>query len=272
MIKSIVSLIIISLFLISCGATKQKTAVEKYKGLMAEQIYDRGEKSMAAGGYESAITDFEAIETLYPFSPSARQARLNLIYANFEAHQYPEAEAAAARYIYLYPRGTDVDYAYYMKGLANFNQDRGVFQRYIKTDLSKRDMGTVEQSFADFNELVTRFPTSPYAQDAQKRMIFLRNLMAKQQLNIALYYFRIKAYVAAINRANDILIHYQESPQVIPALGVIAESYHRLGLSELAEQTKEILALNFPESAVYVKVVKVLKNPVTINPPPVYLR
>ncbi len=267
MMKRVIAIGVIVLGLVGCGASEKKSIADQYHGMSAEEIYTRGERSMANQGYKSAIADFEAIEALYPFSINAQQAQLNLIYANFSNNQFAQAEAAANRYIHLYPRSEHVDYAYYMKGLANFNQDRGVFQRYIRTDLSKRDISTIQQSFADFNELISQFPHSAYVYDARERMIYLRNLMAQQQLNIAVHYFSIQAYVAAINRANQILIHYQDAPQVVAALGVIAQSYHQLGLKELAEQTKQILALNFPESEIYKKVVAVLQQPVVPHPP-----
>lgn len=265
--KRVIAIGVIVLGLVGCGASEKKSIADQYHGMRAEEIYTRGERSMANQSYKSAIADFEAIEALYPFSMNAQQAQLNLIYANFSDNQLAQAEAAASRYIHVYPRSEHVDYAYYMKGLANFNQDRGVFQRYIRTDLSKRDISTIQQSFADFNELLSQFPHSAYAYDARERMVYLRNLMAQQQLNIAVHYFSIQAYVAAINRANQILIHYQEAPQIVAALGVIAQSYHQLGLKELAEQTKQILALNFPESEVYKKVVAVLQQPVVLHPP-----
>ena len=270
--KRFSALVLVCLGLVGCGATKQKTVSEKYQGMTAEQIYSRGEASMAKRSFEVATNDFEAIHTLYPFSEFAEQAQLDLIYVSFASNEYAQSEAAANRYIHLYPRGKHVDYAYYMKGLANFNQDRGVFQRYIQTDLSKRDVSTAQQSFADFNELLSRYPNSIYAPDAQQRMIYLRNLMAQQQLNTAVHYFSTKAYLAAVNRANEIVIHYQEAPQVVAALGVIAQSYHYLGLQELAEQTKSILALNFPNTDVYRRVVKVLSKPVDLKPPPIQIR
>jgi len=268
--KSVLILILASFLLYSCASPKPKSLSEIYKGHSAEQIYQRGEQAMASHGYKKAIEDFEAIQALYPFSQYADQAQLNLIYANFADNEFAQTEAAASRYIHLYPRAKHVDYAYYMKGLANFNQDRGIFQRYIRTDLSKRDVTTVQQSFADFNELVRRFPNSDYAYDARERMIYLRNLMARQQLNTAVYYFSAKAYLAAINRANEVIIHFRETPQVISALGVIAQSYHYLGLTDMAEQTKAILAMNFPESEVYRRVVEVLKQPVSMTSPPIY--
>lgn len=270
MMKRLSVLIIFSLCLASCGTTKHKSVAQLYQGMSAEQIFDRGERSMVNGVYVKAIEDFEALQTLYPFSSFAQQAQLNIIYSSFVGGEYAQSEAAASRYIHLFPRGDHVDYAYYMKGLANFNQDRGVFQRYIQTDLSKRDVSTAQQSFADFNELLTRFPNCEYASDAHERMIYLRNLMAQQQLNVAVYYFSIQAYLAAINRANEIVIHYQEAPQIVAALGVIAQSYHMLGLDSLAIQTKDVLALNFPESEVYSRVVTVLKKPVAMRPPPIH--
>ena len=267
MMERWILLLTVLLALVGCGAHKHNSPADKFKNVEAKTIFEQGEASLAHGSNQKAITHFEALGTLYPFSPYAQQAQLNTIYAHFDLGEYAQSEAAAARYIHMYPRGKHVDYAYYMKGLANFNQDRGVFHRYIKTDLSKRDVSTAQQSFADFNELVVRFPHSPYAADAQSRMVFLRNLLAQQQLNIAYYYFQVQAYVAAINRAQEIVQHFRQSPQVIEALAIIAQSYHLLGLDQLADQSMEILALNFPESKAYAEVKNALHKPVKLSPP-----
>ena len=268
MMKSLGLLFTALCLLSGCGFNKTtKTTADKFKGMEAQQIFEHGELDMTRGGYQSAISKFEALDTLYPFSQYAQQAQLDTIYAYFESSDYASSEAASSRYIHVYPRGKHVDYAYYMKGLANFNQDRGIFHRYIKTDLSKRDVSTAQQSFADFNELVVRFPQSAYAREARCRMVFLRNLLAQQQLNVAYYYFQIQAYAAAINRAQQVVQHFREAPQVIEAFAILAQSYHHLGLDQLAEQSEQILSLNFPGSKAYSEVSAALKKPATMHPP-----
>lgn len=268
MIKSWVFIFSVLCLLSGCGANKDITSTaDKFKTMDAKQLFGSGENDLTKGGYKSAIAKFEALDTLYPFSEYAQQSQLDTIYAYFQSSDYASSEATCSRYIHMYPRGKHVDYAYYMKGLSNFNQDRGIFHRYIKTDLSKRDVSTSQQSFADFNELVLRFPHSAYAVEAHNRMVFLRNLLAQQQLNVAYYYFQVQAYAAAINRAEDVVQHYRHSPQVVEALGVIAQSYHKLGLNQLAEQTEEVLALNFPTSKAYTEVKGALQKPIVLTPP-----
>ncbi len=240
----------LSSLLFGCS-TQKPTPGEEFQGQTAQDIFDGGELALAKGSNKDAIKHFEALNALYPFSAYEQQAGLDIIYAYFSTEDYPGAAAAADRYIHLYPRGDNVDYAYYMRGVANFDQDRGVIQRYVPMDLSQRDISTTQQSFINFNELIRRFPASPYAPDARNRMIYLRNLMAQKEVNIANFYYQRDQYVAAINRASGVIVHYQEAPQVQDALATMVKSYRKLGLTELANETLAILALNFPESEVY---------------------
>lgn len=235
---------------------KEPSTAELYNGQSAKQIFAGGEQALAKGNYKEAIVHFDALDALYPFSEFEEQAQRDTIYAHYQVPDFAAASAAAVRYIHLYPRSDHVDYAYYMKGMANFNQDRGVIQRYIEVDLSKRDVGTARQSFADFAELIRRFPDSHYAADSKNRMVYLRNLMAQRDLNIAEFYLAQGSYVAAINRASGILTHYQRSPQVVEALGVMTKAYRRLGMRTMADQTLSILALNYPNTKVYLRLIR----------------
>ncbi len=239
-----------ALFLTACHSG-QKTPADMFKGQTAEEIFNGGEKDLAKHRYDDAIKHFEGLDALYPFSKYEQQAQLDIIYAYYKATDYASASAAAMRYIHLYPRSENVDYAYYMKGLANFNQDRGIVQRYVDVDLSQRDLSSARQSYVDFGELIRRFPDSPYAPDARERMVTLRNLLADQELTIAKYYYAREAYVASANRANFIVDHYQHAPAVIPALGVLVASYKQLNLTDLQNKTMQVLALNYPNSDVY---------------------
>lgn len=248
-------IIVLLVGLVGC-AHKEPLTAELYKGQDAAQIFKKGETALVKADYPEAIRHFEALDALYPFSEFEEQAQRDIIYAYYKSPDYASAGAAAVRYIHLYPRSKHVDYAYYMKGMSNFNQDRGLIQRYVDVDLSKRDPGMSKQAFADFSELIRRFPESPYAPDARNRMVYLRNLLAQQELNAAEFYFQQGSYVAAINRVNYILSSYQRAPQVIPGLGIMVRSYQALGLNRLADQTMSILALNFPDSEVYQKLVK----------------
>lgn len=235
----------ISLFLVGCQTT---TLEQQYQNQNEKQIFDRAERNLAKGNYETASKDFEALDTLYPFGSYAQQAQLDIIYAYYRNNDTDSALAAADRYIRLYPRSSDVDYAYYMKGLINMGAPETWIDRWIRTSPADRDTTGLDQAFKDFATLIQRFPQSDYAVDAKKRMAYIRNLLAAHHLRIAQYYFNRKAYVAAANRANDIVKDYQGAPQVIPALAMMVESYRALGENDLANAALQLLRDNYPNS------------------------
>lgn len=248
--KIIIMLSFVALLLCGCSS-HVKLPEEEYKGLTAEQLFQSGEHALAKHKYETAARYFEALDAIYPFSQYEQQAQLDVIYVYYKSDEFAQAAAAATRYIHLYPRSEHIDYAYYMKGMANFSQDRGVFLRYVDTDLAKRDLETAMQAFNDFSAMITRYPSSPYAADARNRMIYLRNLLARKELLVAKFYYEREAYVAAANRADYIVDHFQQAPVIIPALGMLVESYQHLNLPNLAEQSLSVLAYNYPQSSEY---------------------
>lgn len=241
---ALLSLLFILTVLSGCATTGAKDPTAGFRNQSAEQIACNGRLALQNGGYAKAIKAYEALDALYPFSPYAEQADLNLIYAYYRNGDTCSAVAAAERFIRLYPRNDHVDFAYYMKGLAGFEQDRGWFQRYFPADLSQRDPGAARQSFDDFGMLIRLFPDSCYAADARQHMIYLRNLLGAYELHVAKYYFRRGAYVAAANRANYILQHYNGTPAVCEALGILVCSYRELGLPELADQALSVRQYN----------------------------
>ncbi len=251
--KSVKLMIAVGLLSALAACSSTTDPAEKFKNLSAEQIYQGGEVALAKGHESEAIQHFEGLDALYPFSVNSEQAQLDLMYAYYKSGDNASAAAAAERFIRFYPRSAHVDYAYYVKGLANFDQDRGWFQRYLPTDLSQRDPGTSRQAFDDFSTLLRLFPTSVYAPDARQRMIYLRNLFAAHELHIAQYYYKRAAYVAAANRANFVVQHYDGTPQVEEALGVMVRSYRKLGLQTPAQQALAVLQLNYPHGKVLQK-------------------
>lgn len=238
------SLICLGLLLAGCKTTESYDA---YKGQTAEQIFSRGENNLMHRHYDAAAKDFEALDTLYPFGAYAQQSQLDIIYAYYRADNTDLALAAADRYIRLYPRGPNVEYAYYLKGLINMGYD-GWMERLGRTNPADRDVTSLEQAFSDFNELVQRFPDSAYTPDAKRRMVYLRNLLAQHQLSIAQFYFQRKAYVASANRASYLVQNYQGSPQVIPALAIMVQSYRALGETDMANDALRVLTLNYPNA------------------------
>jgi len=230
--------------LILAGCASIPTPSEKYAKYSADQIDQVAEVKLAKGSYKDSVEAFEGLDSLYPFNSHAQQAQLDMIYAYYMNDDMPSAAAAAERYIRLYPRAENVDYAYYMKGVANFNQDRGFFQRYFPVDQSLRDPGTMTQSYQDFKTLLNLFPNSPYAPDAKQHMIYLRNTFAKRDLEVAQFYYQKQAYEAAINRANDVLVKYSDTPSARDALVILYNSYGKLGLTKSQQQVKEVMNAN----------------------------
>lgn len=235
--------IVVNLFLSSCSSTTADPTLA-FRNQTSAQIYTQGEQAVANKEYAQAIKTFEALDALYPFSTHSEQAQLDLIYAYYENDDNASSSATAERFIRLYPQSPHVDYAYYMQGLAHFAQDRGWFQRIVPTDLSARDAGSMRLAFDDFSQLIRLYPNSTYAPDARQRLIYLRNLFAGYELHIAKFYFEKQAYVAAANRANYIVQHFEGTPQVYDALEILEKSYRKLNLSTLANQTQFLLQSN----------------------------
>ena len=238
--------LVLALILGACSNTSIDP-VAAFKNQSASQIFRAGEIALAEKDYAEAIRNFEAMQILYPFGLHTEQAQLDLIYAYYMNDDNVSASAAAERFIHLYPRSDHVDYAYYMRGLADFEQDRGWMQRYLPIDAALRDPGTARIAFADFAELLRLFPHSCYAADARQRMIYLKNLFAKHELRVAEFYYHRGAYVASAGRANYILQHYQESSIIPDALIILIRSYQNLHLVKPAADALDVLRTNFPE-------------------------
>ncbi len=206
-----------------------------YSGMTAQQLYDEGTKALKKKQYTESKKKLEALDTMYPFNDYAEQAELNLIYAYYSKEDYPSSAATAERYIHLYPRSKYADYAYYMKGMANFNQVRGALASYLPMDLSWRDPGTQSQSYSDFASLVQKFPNSKYKPNSEQHLIYLRNMFAQRELNTALYYYERQMYVAAIERANYLIKTYPQADSAQKALEVVYFSSKNLGLNKAAD-------------------------------------
>lgn len=231
------------LLLTACSSTD-----EKGPKLTTEQdFYEASQKQLKSSQWDLAIQNLQALEENFPFGTYAEQAQLELIYAYYKNYDPDATQAAADRFIRLHPQHRNVDYAYYMKGLASFTEGRGLFERFMPTDLTQRDPGAARDSFAHFSLLLARFPNSPYAADAQKRMIYLRNLLARYEIHVANYYLKRGAYLAAANRGRYVVENFQQTPAMPDALAVMIQSYHLLGLADLEAQSAEVLKSNYPE-------------------------
>lgn len=214
----------------------------------AEEIYALGKEELNDGNYEQAIKLFESLQSRYPYGRYAQQALLEVAYANYRQGEAEAAVSAADRFIKQYPNNPHVDYAYYVKGLANFNGEIGVLKSLGGQDPTERDPKAAQDSFAAFKELVTRFPDSKYAPDSRLRMQYLVNALAKYELHVASYYLRRGAHIAAINRAQGILTQYPNSPSTREALEIMVQAYDAMGMADLRDDAKRVLAKNTPAS------------------------
>ena len=210
-------------------------------------IYDSASQRLRAGNYLGAIERLQQLEARFPFGRYAEQAQLELVFAYYKARRSEEARSAADRFIRLHPTHPNVDYAYYLKGLVAFEQDRGFLSNVVSVDPSTRDPGAARDSFNDFSQLIRRFPNSEYAPDAQKKMKYLRNLLAAAEVNVARYYISRGAHIAAANRGRYVLENFQGAAAVPDALAIMVEAYRRLELFELADQALLVLTSNYPE-------------------------
>jgi outer membrane protein assembly factor BamD len=211
-----------------------------FKDESADDLYSQAQESLKKHEYTSAIKRLEAMDSMYPFHEKTEQAQLQLIYAYYEKEDFGSCAASADRFIHLYPRSNKVDYAYYMKGMANFRQLRGALAEIAPMDLAWRDPGTQSQAYSDFATLVERFPNSKYTPNAKQRMIYLRNLFAAREMHTANYYYYRQMYVAASERANYVIRNYAQSSSARPALGLMYYSYLKLGMKESADETLSV--------------------------------
>jgi len=214
----------------------------------AQKLFTEAKAEMADGGYEKAIKYFESLEARYPYGRYAQQAQLEVAYAYFKSNEPVSAIAACDRFIKLHPNHPSVDYAYYLKGLANFNEDLGLLGTISRQDMSERDPKAARESFEALKELSTRFPNSKYTPDAIARMKYLVNAMASNEVHVARYYFKRGAYVAAVNRSQSALQRYPQAPATEEALALMVKSYDAMGMNDLRDDTMRVMHKNFPDS------------------------
>lgn len=226
-------------FLFSCQSDSEE--VERPEKI----YYDQAQRRMSSGNYMGAIESLETIESRYPFGKYAEQAQVELIYAHLMNSEPEAAHSAAEKFIRLHPRHPNIDYAYFLKGLSSYTRDNNFLVRITGTDLSNRDISGAKESFAELAEFLTRFPESQYGPYAKQRSIYLRNMIAKNELAAADYYMTRKAYIAAIRRASYVIENIPGSNQNLRALKILLDSYDSLGYTDLYNDTKKIIELNY---------------------------
>jgi len=242
------TLVLLFLLLLGAGGCSLlPDQVDKTRDWSANQLYSAAKEELNDKNYEQAIKYFESLEARYPFGRYAQQAQLEIAYAYYKFDEPDLAITAADRFIKIYPRHANIDYAWYLKGLINYNRGKTIVDRFLPQDPSERDTVTMRTAYDDFAHLAQTFPDSKYAQDAAQRMIYLRNNMAEYELHVADYYMRRKAWVAVVNRSKYVIENYQRTPAVPQALVFMVRAYRRLGADDLAEDAMKVLRLNFPQ-------------------------
>ena len=214
-----------------------------------EKIYQEARDEVSAGAWDRAAMMFEKLEGRAAGTPLAQQAQIEKAYAQYRATEKIQAVATLDRFLKLHPASPAVDYALYLRGLVNFNDNLGLFSFITNQDLSERDHKAAKDSFESFKELTTRFPESKYAPDARQRMTYIVNTLASYEVHVARYYYSKGAYVAAINRAQMAITDYPGVPAIKEALEILSKSYGALGMQELKADTVRVLDSNFPKAA-----------------------
>jgi outer membrane protein assembly factor BamD len=236
--------LILVLLLSGCSWFEKK----EEPNLSASKLFSDAMGDMDDKNYEQAIKKFETLEARYPYGRYAEQAQLEVAYAYYKQEDVASTTAACDRFIKLHPTHPNVDYAYYMKGLANFNENMGVIASIGGQDMTERDPKQARQSYDAFKELATRFPNSKYTEDAAARMRYVLNGLANYEVQVARYYMKRKAYVAAVNRAQYILKNYQKTPATEEALLIMVKAYDAMGMTDLRDDAERVMKQNFPNS------------------------
>ncbi len=236
-----VLLVIAAVLLYGCSSD------EKPQDMTEQELYKAAQQNLKDESYNLAVKNLQLLEARYPFGPYAEQAQLEIIYAHYKSYEPEAAIAAADRFIRLHPQHPNVDYAYYMKGLSNYIGSAGFLDRFLPTDMTQRDPGAAIQSFEDFRQLLYRYPDSPYAADANARMIYLRSRLARGEVNVANYYFKRGAYIAAANRGQYVVETFPQTEAVADGLAVMVQGYLLLDLEDMAAESLQVLCLNYPK-------------------------
>lgn len=239
--------LILVLFLNGCAIFGDPTEIDETKGWNVQRLNDEAELSMKSRDYDKAIKYYEVLQSRYPHGRFATNAELQVAYAYYKKLDAAAAIAVADRFIKLHPNHPNLDYVYYLKGLATFNE-RGIVEKLTAQEISDRDPKSLRESFASFKELTTRYPNSKYAPDAITRMGYLVNALASHEMHVARYYMKRQAYLAAINRCQFVIETYPQTPSVEEALVTMVSAYDLLGIDDLKQDTLRVLKTNYPNS------------------------
>lgn len=241
-------LLVLSVIALTCLVGCSDPNKDPYEGWKDDTIYQEGRRLLDKEDFSTSIKAFESLQAQFPFGKYTEKGDLELIYAYYR-HDKPElAIMSAERFIRLYPNSTRLDYAYYMLGIVYYANGRTLFQRYLPYDLSYHDLSDLLEAYSVFKALVEKYPSTPYKNDALRRMLVLRNVAAAHELETAEFYLDKKAYVAVIHHAHNILLHYPNTPAQERALEILYTSYTALHSTKLSDNILNIMALNFPNN------------------------
>ncbi len=234
--------------LASCATTDNPA--NAYSNEKPNEIYQHGRSALADKSYGEAIKRFEALEVQYPDYPNAEPGMIDLVYAYYMKEEYAQASSTADRFVKLYPASPHVDYVLYLHGLSAYHQNLGLFEKVFSLDMAQRDLVQVQEAFHSFDELVREHPNSVYAPSAYQYLVYLRNTMALHELQTGQYYYARKAYVAAAERARNVIQYFEGTPATKDAVKLLADSYHALGDAKLEQDARKVLNYNFKPDSV----------------------
>lgn len=240
--SKLITILLISLICVLSSCTSsQKNRNSKSE----KEVFGLAQEALRTRSWEQAIEYLGLLEEFYPFGLYAEHSQLELIYAFYNNDDFESSIASADRFIRLHPQHRNIDYAYYMRGIASYTQDSAV-NSLSPVDITQRDIGTARDAFGYFSQFLNAYPNSPYALDAQKRMVYLRNVMARSEINVANYYFKREAYLAAANRGRYVVEAFQGTPAVPDGLATMTMAYYMLDKPELSKKAASLLVLNYP--------------------------
>jgi outer membrane protein assembly factor BamD len=243
--RILVSALLIGLM---AGCASSSTAEDETKTWSAEKLFAEAKAEQASKDYEKSSKYLERLESRFPYGKFAQQAQLEIAYNNYKSNEPALALAAIDRFMKQNPAHPSLDYAMYLRGLVTFNESQGFMSALVKQDMSERDPKSAKDSYNSFRDLVTRFPNSRYAKDAQLRMGYLIGALANYELHVGRYYYKRSAYLAAANRGKALIDNYGNTKQVEGALALMYHAYDKLGMSDYRDDAKRVLLKNFPES------------------------
>ncbi len=239
------------LSLSGCGLLPEQK--DETVGWSANKLYTQAKEAMSEGSWDKAVKYFEKLESRYPYGRYAQQAQIEVAYAYFKSGETASAIAACDRFVKLHPDHPNVDYIYYLKGLVTFNEDLGMMGHVSMQDQTERDPKGMRESFDAFKTLSSRFPESKYTPDAVQRMKYLVSAMAANEVHVARYYMKRKAYVAAANRAQSAIKNYPDAPAIEEALFIMVKAYDEMGMIDLRDDAERVMRKNYPNSVYYTR-------------------